>query len=507
MRHALVLVGTLLVLSACGKQSYPAPDAHPKNKGPGGPAVTFDEGQLFQHCAYLSGGPLDVDHHNLKVMYDGYLLMPWAPEWGPLALLKEGGGGLSFFDVSDPCNPKEVGTGYSKEMRESHSIGFSDVGGRWAVVSGMGDTDTFFQDGGIQFWDVSDVTNPKAVHTMFLPGFFYPDAYDRVVNSVFWQAPYVYAAGGNNGIYVIDALDPKNPRLVGQYHFEPLLKAFQVQAIGNLLFVGAGGEADVALLDISDPADAQPIPGGRFQVTDGAGVTRNAYASNTSGGYALFARNSGGSGLIIWDIRDPTNPTYVGDIHVPGGGGYVFQKEEFAFVGNSSSAAIFDVSDPTEPRQVGPLLHLKGDLDTFTPIGNVAVLAVDEDAEDGKASAIVPWRTEPDTVPPKVTWSVPEDGATGLALTSRVGVGFSEMVDVKSAWAGSVRLYEDVGNPDAGRVDGYVSAQEHIVNFWPKEPLKPNTWYVFEIPSGGLADYNGNRIQEAFRITFSTAGK
>ena len=89
------------------------------NAGPGGPSKTFTADQLFKNCAYLDGGDEDiVDHHNLVTMYDGYLLMPWAPEFGS--------GGLSFFDVSDPCAPKRVGHGYSPEMRETHTIPISN---------------------------------------------------------------------------------------------------------------------------------------------------------------------------------------------------------------------------------------------------------------------------------------------------------------------------------------------------------------------------------------------
>ena len=62
---------------------WPAPDAWGGTSGPGGPAVTFDEGELFAACAHLQGDPLrTADHHNHVVMHDGYLIMPWAPEEG-----------------------------------------------------------------------------------------------------------------------------------------------------------------------------------------------------------------------------------------------------------------------------------------------------------------------------------------------------------------------------------------------------------------------------------------
>jgi hypothetical protein len=471
---------------------YPDPAAWPPNAGPGGPSATFTAMQLYQTCAYLDGGSQDVtDHHNLVTMYDGYLLMPWAPEFRR--------GGLTFFDISNPCAPVAVGSGYSDEMRESHSIGFSSIGGRWAVVNQMS---SFFA-GGIQFWDVSNVASPQAVKSLELPGFRYPDAYARVTLSVFWQAPYVYVAGADNGLYIVDALDPMNPTLVQHYEIDPVLRVGQVQAIGNLLVLTAAEGPRTLLLDIADPADPQPIPGGDFLAMDSTGTPREAYFTNVGGGYIYYARKSAGGGVIIYDIHDPTAPAFSGDLPSDGNGGYVFVKDDFAFTGESSFAAIYDISNHAAITEV-TRMNLVGDLDTATPIGNVVVLSVDDDAENDRGSAIAPWQTAPDTVPPVVTWVYPPDGSTSVRRTSRIGLTFSELVDVKSAWEGSVRLYETGTDPAVTRVDGYVSAQELVVTFWPITPLEPSTSYTLEVPARGVADVSGNAIQTPFSMTFTT---
>lgn len=472
---------------------YPAPEAWEANKGPGGPKVTFTPEQLNEHCAYLDGGPKDKDHHNMVAMYDGYLMMPWATEASQ--------GGLAFFDISDPCKPVAISNVEERTMRESHSIGFSSQGGRWAVLNSL----TRILDGGIQFWDIADVSAPKLVSRLSLPGFGYPDAYKRVTLSVFWQAPYVYVAGANNGIYIVDAADPLEPKLVNTYTFDPVMQAGQVHAIGDLLIVTTAGQSRTVLLDISDPANPQPIPGADFDLKDGEGTTLQSYFSNTGGGYLYYARKSNGGGLVIYDIHDPTKPTYVSDYHSDGNGGYVFVKDELAFVGESNFATIYDLSDLNAITEV-QRLNLIGDLDTATPIGNVVVLASDDKSEDGKASAIVPYTSEPDTKPPYVTWVWPKDGATDLRKSSRIGVTFNEMIDIKSAWEGSVRLYksEHIDEPAKGRVEAIISAQENIVNLWPLAPLEPNTSYTLEILAGGIVDYNGNAITEPFKATFTT---
>ncbi len=472
-------------------EPYPAVDAW-SNNGPGGPMRSFTEEELYTNCSFLSGGPTDIQHHNLVAMFDGYLIMPWAPCFGD--------GGITLWDISDPCAPVLRGRGLSETMRESHSIGFSNINGRWAVVNAMDLIALTPGAGGVEFWDLSDTTNPERVSMLRVPGFLYFDAYARITFSVFWQAPYVYVAAADSGLYIIDATDPRMPTLVGEYSFEPTLRAGQIQAVGNLLIVTASEGARTVLLDISDPENPMPIPGGDFIVRDSEGDQREAYFTNSAGGFVYYARKSSGSGILVYDIRDPENPTYAGDIVAGGSGGYVFIKDGLAFEGAGSVAYIFDVSDPAAITEVAQL-NLQGDLDTITPIGNVAVLSVDDEADEDRGSAIAPYQQEPDSQSPTMTWAWPADGST-VAATSRFGLTFSEFIDPGSAYDGNVRLYR---TSDSRRVPGAVSAQEVMVNFHPFCPLEPGTEYTLEVPAGGLADYNGNVIEAGFQMTFTTA--
>lgn len=478
-------------------EPYPEPDAWGPNAGPGGPDVEFDEADLYTGCAFLTGGETDFDHHNLVVMFNGYLLLPWAPEFST--------GGLTFFDVSDPCEPLRIGSGEANSMRETHAVGFAEVGDRWYAVTNYKEPGLLQSTGGIGFWDVTDPTAPEMVTEMALPGFVYPDAYARITLSVFWQAPYVYASGADNGVYVVDARDPTAPELVAEYHFEPTLRAGGIQVIGNQMIVTAAEGPRTVIVDVGVPDVPQPLPGGDFELLDSIGVAREAYFSNLAGGFMYYAVKNGGGGLLVYDIHDPSAPAYAGQFDSGGNGGYVFVKDDLAFVGESDFAGIYDVADPAAITQV-TTLTLPGDLDTVTPIGNIAVLSVDDGAVADQATALVPYATAVDTTPPRVTWSVPSDGATGLVATSRIGVTMSEMVDVKSAFAGSVRVYEQGVDPSLGRVDGWISVQENVVNFAPVGVFTPGTTYVFEMPAGGVVDYNGNALDETFSIEFTIAG-
>jgi hypothetical protein len=233
-------------------------------------------------------------------------------------------------------------------------------------------------------------------------------------------------------------------------------------------------------------------------------MPREAYFTNLVGGHVYYANKDGGGGLLVYDIRDPENPTYAGEHISDGNGGYVFVQHGRAFVGESRFAAIYDVSNLPEITEIARL-DLEGDLDTATPIGNLVVLSVDDDAIEDEGSAIAPFATEPDALAPSVAWTWPADGATGLRTTSRLGVSFDELIDVRSAHEGSVRLYRsDAADPDAGRVPTVVSAQEAIANVHPRCALEPNTEYTLEVMAGGVVDFNGNAVEETTTVTFTT---
>lgn len=475
-------------------------------RGPGAVEQAWPEDALWQHCAYLDGGERDFDHHNLVVPYRGHLVMPWSPEFGT--------GGVSLFDLSDPCAPVKVGEGTASEigapwgvLRETHAIGFAILpdddphAGEYMVVNMMmrgltGPT-------GIQIWDVSDLNNPTPISGVTLSGAFYPDSYGLVTLSLFVQFPYVYTASANAGVHVVDMSDPYNPVEVGQYSFPQGMRTGGVFALGTHLFVSSAEERQAAVLDISDPVSPQLFPGGLFDLLDEQGVAVEAYHANLTGPYALFARKERGGGPIIYDISDPSNPTRISGDPLSGSGGYVFYDEGYLFTGDSSVSHVTDARDIHNPTMLGQI-HLGGDLDTLVPWGNVAIAAVDDLGDEGtpgQATAVVPWSSALDTNAPQLMRTVPEDGATGVARTARIGLGFNEMIEPSSAFAGSIRLWTNDGEP----VPGWTSAQETIAHFAPKQPLEPNTTYTAELLADGVSDIHGNRVSEAHTWTFTTS--
>lgn len=468
----------------------PMPSEFPPPVGPGAPNVAFAEAELHTACAYLPVGPTDENHHNTGFMLDGYLVRPWAHE--------RGRGGIAVWDISDACNPVLVSNVLDEQIRETHATGLSNVGGRFISVASLG---------GIQIWDAADVASLRKVVDFTLPGVVYPNSYMRVVMSTFWQAPYMFIGGSDNGIFIVDASDAESPVLVAQYTPMPRFRVGQVIAVGNLLYAFSSEGSLAAIIDIGDPTAPRPIPGGTFSITNGMldrfgrPSPQPAYFGHVNGWRTYHPRIGISGGLAIFDVRDPRAPRFLGDFDAPDGdGGYVFLHEGTAFVGLSAYGVSLDVADPAAPSLIARFDHV-GDVDTLTPFGNVVIVSVDDDAVPGQASAVMPFATAVDASPPEVNMVVPDEGAIDQPLSTRVGLTFTEFVEMNSVWRGSVIVRE----VESGRViEGHLSGQEGVVSFWPTGALRPATEHEVLVPAGGVTDLNGNPISVAFRSTFTT---
>ena len=81
----------------------------------------------------------------------------------------------------------------------------------------------------------------------------------------------------------------------------------------------------------------------------------------------------------------------------------------------------------------------------------------------------MPWMKDVDRDGPQVLRVVPADGEENVPLSSRIGIGFNEMIEPSSVFAGSIRLYDWQRNA----IDGWGSGQEAIANYTPKQSCSP----------------------------------
>ncbi|MEQ1572365.1 MAG: Ig-like domain-containing protein, partial [Myxococcota bacterium] len=445
-------------------------------------------------CGYVLGGPGDAEHHNLAVMYDGYLVHPWSPE--------SGGGGLSFLTFDDPCAPEVVGQVAAPAMRETHTLAFGEADGReYLAVDALNPADPTGASGGVGWFDVTDRSAPVWVSELDTPNFHYPDSYLRVTFSSSWQGPVLYVAAAFNGVHVVDVSDPLAPALVTTVTFDPPHLVGAVHVVGNLAIAASAGTPRVVMLDVSDPWDPEPIPGGDFLTVNAAGQLDNYYFSSLGGRYGLFARNDRGGGPIVYDLHDPRAPTWLGEWHTDDSdGAYVYRQGDHLFQGDSNFGVVYDFSDPSAPTEIARV-DAAGDLDTMSPIGNVVIVSVDEGAVPGQASTVFPWAAAPDADPPAVELVDPPDGARAIAPTGRIGAAFDEWVERASVFEGSFRVTDAAGWPVAGR----FNVQESLVNFTPDEPLPADSTIHVVIPAGGITDISGNPTAQEVSWSFSTS--
>lgn len=449
--------------------------------GPGLPQVTFTAAELYKPVATLKM-PAPYGH-NLVSMHKGYLLVVFAPDH------MEPGGGLRFYDMTNPRSPAIVSTLTTPETRrlvEAHGYGASS--------SYPGDYAVFQSLTGLQFWNLTDVRNPKMIKELDLPT-INGGGYDNGVFCAFWQAPYVYTASSSHGIHIVDARDPANPKVIKQLPMSQTgnFRVGLIFAVGNLLMasaVGLDGKAHgYSFFDISNPESPQAlsIPTG----------LPNIYASLINGN-KVYGTGLDGK-LYVHDVSDPRNvklaasSAKLSDAH----GEYIYIQDNYALAAFETDVHKVDLQTM---RPVGAPMTSLGDAQEGhpTPLGNFLVIGDDH----AIGSGVVPHSATPDRTGPAVNMVHPPANAVNQALTSRVGITLTDLIDLQSAGPATFTVREVGGQALPGKYSG----QMQILNFAPDQPLKPGTTYEVVIPQGGIKDVSGNPTGAAFTSRFTTRG-
>ncbi len=439
--------------------------------GPGIPKVTFQNSELFKPLSYMH----TRYGQNIVAMNNGYLMAIFGPDAPGMD------GGLTFWDITNPRAIKVVKTkddADTRIIREAHGMGFSSsYDGDYAVIqTGLG----------IQFWDLTDVNNPTVLKSMTLPD-VKPGDYSEAVWHLYWQAPYVYVSGSTLGLYIVDAKDPRNPVLLNRIYTSKLggFSIGQVYPIGNLLVMtsmGLGTEKGFTMMDISDPKN--PV-----MLTTTLQTPTN-YSTHVNGN-RLYTDGVDGA-VHIYDISDPTRFKTVGQINLAGNGEYLMTQDNFLHVGRESFYCKIDLAT----NKIIGQTSIAGQEGFATPLGNMVLIGDDH----GEGSALVAHQMDPDTKGPKVTMINPPSGAIRQALTSRIGITMSDMIQTRSIDITSFIVRPLGGQPLPGKYGNAIG----IVNFFPDEPLEANTTYEVVITQGGIRDFSGNPTEEEFTSRFST---
>ena len=471
-----------------GLSTPPAP--LPRAQGPGLGNLGYAETEVFEAVSWIDQGngvPVNTTSGrrygtNVGAMVNGYFVTLFAPDSGRAS------GGFLVYDVSDPRHLRRVARFFDPKFttnafREAHSLGIARIDGATYVATQARD--------GVEFWDFSDVDDIRRVSRLSLPGIRGGDY--TGVWQLTWQAPVVYVAVAGKGLFIVDAGDPSVPfvaaRTAGPNPVPPSelggSRVGPVFAMGNhLVLSGMDTTGGWASLDISDPVNPVLMD----KVADGS-----YFYSICFDGRRVYA-----NGLTIYDLSDPAAFVRVSAKGTRRREEYCATQDGFVFQGGGLDFEKTDVSDGDNHRTVGRGSLLRaGQNGHVTPLGNVVFVGDDK----GHGSGFIPHAAAPDTTPPAVLAVSPRDGATGQAVTSRIGVAFSDAVLLESANADTLRLVAE----DGAVVEGVYSVQSGIVNFAPAQGLRAGARYTIDVPAGGVRDSAGNALAEAFQATFETA--
>jgi hypothetical protein len=394
------LAGVLLCLTLCGL-SAPA-----RGDGPGLANLSYGSNEVFKPIAILNS---DVSGsargHGTVQMVNGYLFVPFGRDSGA------SGGGFSFYDMSNPRAPVRVSQTNVTALREPHGFGFSNsYPGRYVVMQSIS---------GIQFWDITNERAPTLLRDMVLPGIAESD-YALGAWWVFWQAPYVYVGGSGNGIYVVDATDPRNPTLVRQVPTSSWggFRVGPVFAVGNLLIGTHNEGSGIVSLDIGNPRDPRVIAS-----TTASGAH---YGTIVNGDRVITAGLD--NRLRVHDISDPrVFPQLVQSPDTGGRGGYVSTQRGFAHAGFSNKYAKIDLATGAIAG-TGTSNIANRDEDFGTVFGNLVLVGNDH----GNGSALMPHQSAPITGAPVVNMVSPKNNATNQPVTSRIGITLTDQIDLRT---------------------------------------------------------------------------
>ncbi len=475
-------LATLQKVSAAAAPTLPL-------KGPGLGNLTYTQAELFKPISWIRRNAEGVPDTypgrkdfglNAGIMHNGYFLTMFAPDSGL------GPGGFLLYDVSDPRAIRLVKRiyepeGRTAEFREAHSFGTATIAGKnWIVIA---------TTKGVEFWDFTDINDIKQVKKLALPTVNAGD-YSNVSWQLWWQAPYVYVASANDGIYIVDAKDPANAVLANRGAGKPNpvptgeLGGFRVGPIftmGNHLVLTSMESTDgIASLDISDPLNPK--------VLDTVGATPFYYATCFDGQKLYGSVRGTGAKMFAYDLTDRSRFTAEDNRLVVDEQLYCGTQDNYVFQGAQYKMHKVDVTNPMQHVDIGSgslfpagseeLSH--SDHGQVAPFGNLVFIGNDH----GSGSAFMVHATAPDTTRPEVKQISPANGARQQALTTRVGIGLTDSILPDSVNANTFIVRPVGGNT----LPGTYSVQLGIINFFPNVPLQASTTYEVLLPALGLKD-------------------
>lgn len=208
-------------------------------------------------------------------------------------------GWLSFYDLSDPRNLKELS-----------SVWIGDYVGDFTLANGYAYVAA--GDNGFAIVDVSDPAVPVTQGRLSIPS-------SAVSIGIKGDRAYV---GTLDGLYIIDIIDPSNPGIVTVLPAIGYLRR-TICIVGDYAYCGVS-QLGLAVLDLSSPDDPQVLPGLDCEVSNADSL----YAYGTS----LYLPGDE-SGVQVIDISNPSQPLLQKVIYTPSEVDTVYVDGSHAYIG------------------------------------------------------------------------------------------------------------------------------------------------------------------------------
>ncbi|MBD3334778.1 MAG: T9SS type A sorting domain-containing protein [Candidatus Eisenbacteria bacterium] len=257
--------------------------------------------------------------------YDVPTICRKAEVLGDYAFVAQASDGLTVLDVSDL---EQIELAAQLPM-PGESSDFTIAGDLLYMADG---------DGGLRVVDITDPLAPFEVGSHEAYNIFRVE-----VGGARAYAIEVVLPSGPHNLHVFDVEDPENITELGMYSFTSTPFApWELIIDGDYLYV-AGDDEGLLVLDVSDPG----------QITQVAGYAAPAVVGLELVGDLLYVTSfsSYEGGLYIFDVNDPTAPQLIGTYSELGVAPWqVAVAGEYAYISDFSDLVLLDVTDPANPQ-------------------------------------------------------------------------------------------------------------------------------------------------------------
>ena len=239
-------------------------------------------------------------------------------------------------------------------------------------------------------YDVRDITRPREIGVIWSED----SMWHKDIAAV---GEVAYIAGTRGGLLIIDASDPVEARILGQYGAGT--DSYSIKVRGNLAYLGTANSLDI--INISDPRNLGFV--GTVELPDRA---LDLFLDDTIAYVAC-----GGAGVYAIDISDPERPFEYGFFNTPGeanevtaGGGVIYVADEtglgiYRLLEDEGDAPVWN--DPPEDVEVNVGQEVNFTISVSEWVGDIPSLSMIEGdlpeaanfADNGDGSGRFTWRT------------------------------------------------------------------------------------------------------------------